>query len=196
MKVKRLYAIAVLLATAYPIGSVQCVQAESQVGASQTDKWTPNTDDVRTKRVSARRDLMMNSLKGIRGLAYGAIHADGSAQLEKTMVQKLKQLEIPLHPFSTLKQGAKPIDGLLEVKISKVPNANYVQLNLIQWVSLLRQPRTEVRAVTYHDATLSDDADLNRAVDQLTEQFVVDVLKANQHNLVTNPEKAPVHKRR
>lgn len=190
MKVKRLYAIAVLLATAVPIGSLQCVQAE------QTEKWSPNTDEVRTKRVSARRDLMMNSLKGIRGLAYGGIHADGSAQLEKTMVQKLKQLEIPLHPFSTLKQGAKPVDGLLEVKISKVPNANYVQLNLIQWVSLLRQPKTEVRAVTYHDATLSEDGDLNKAVDQLTEQFVIDVLKANQHSLVTNPEKAPVHKRR
>jgi len=88
------------------------------------------------------------------------------------------------------------VDGLLEIKINKVPTANYVQINLIQWVSLLRQPRTEVRAVTYHDSMLSDDANLNKAVYQLTEQFVIDVLKANQSGGPSPQAKEPLHRKR
>ena len=181
MKVKRLYAIAILLAAAVPLGPLARTQAEptAEVTSSASQK-TLTVEDVNAKRNTVRRDLMLNSLKDMRGLAYGAIHADNSTELEKTMLQELKQLDIPLHPFSRLKTGAKPVDGLLEVKVSKVPTANYVQLNLFQWVSLLRQPKTEVRAVTYHDGMLCDDAGIDDAVAKLTDQFVIDVLKANQ----------------
>src|SRR6516225_7409560 len=122
MKVKRLYAIAILLAAAVPVGSPWRTQAESRVATtSSASEKTLTVDDVNAKRNTVRRDLMLDSLKDMRGLAYGAIHAENSAELEKTMVQKLKQLDIPLHPFSRLKTGAKPVDGLLEVKVSKVP---------------------------------------------------------------------------
>jgi hypothetical protein len=197
MKVNRVYAVAILLAAAVPFYSFQRVLAEPTVAAaSPASGAAPTLQEILNKRGAARRELMLNSLRGIRGLGFGAIHTDNTAELEKIMVERLKQLDIPLHPFSALKPGVKPVDALLEIKVSKVPTANYVQVNLFQWVSLIRQPKTEVRAVTYHDSTLCTDADLNKSVEQLTEQFVVDVLKANQQTATVTPEKSPVHKKR
>ena len=197
MKVKRLYALAILLATALPLGSLQSGQAEPTLAAATPAKpATPGAEEIRTRRHAVRRDLMLASLKNIRGLAYGVIHARNAPDLETAMEQKLKQLDIPLFPFKTLKSGMKPVDGLLEIKVTKVPTANYVQINLFQWVSLIRQPKTEVRAVTYHDAMLCEDADLNKAVSQLTEQFVIDALKANQSGGASPQAKEPLHKRR
>jgi hypothetical protein len=197
MKVKRLYALAVLLAAALPLGSLPLAQAEPTVAAASPAKSaTPTTEEVRLRRHAVRRELMYPSLKGIRGLAYGTVEGNNAVELQTAMLQQLKHLDIPLFEFKTLKSGVKPVDGLLEIKIVKVPSANYVQLNLIQWVSLLRQPKAEVRAITYHDSMISEDENLKKSVTQLTEQFVVDVLKANQASGPSPQAKEPVHKKR
>jgi hypothetical protein len=176
--------------------SAQAVEPTAASSSTAANHKLTSADDVHVKRNQARHELMVTSLKGLRGIAFGVVHADNATELEATMAKRLKQLDIPIHPFSSLKTGIKPVDGLVEVKILKVPTANYVQLNLIQWVSLLRQPKAEVRAVTYHDALLSADADLNKTVDDLTNQFVIDVLKANQQApTAVAKEKLGVHRK-
>jgi hypothetical protein len=196
MKLKRLYAVAILLATAIPLGSFQRGLAEPTVAsASPTNVTAPSLEELLTQRRNVRRELMLDSLKGIRGLGYGVIHADDTVTLNAMMQQKLKQLDISLYPFSALKPGVKPVDALLEIKVSKTPGANYVQINLFQWVSLIRPPKTEVRAVTYHDSLLSDDTDLDKSIAQLTDQFVIDFLRANQKSTITPKTKAPLHKK-
>jgi hypothetical protein len=204
---RRLSGLTVLVAAALPFFSLQRVDAEGatpnsaavsppSANVSATNRSDNSSVDVGSKRKTARRELMLQSLRGIRGLAYGVVHAENPADLEKIMAKRLKQLDIPLHPFSTLKPGVKPVDALLEVKVMSVPTANYVQLGLFQWVSLLRPPKTEVRAITYHDSMLSAPEDLGKTVDELTNQFVIDVLKANEQNQLVAKEKVPAHKKR
>jgi hypothetical protein len=140
---------------------------------------------------------MVPSLKGLRGVAYGVVQSDNPAPLEAIMRDRLKQLDVPIHPFTALKPGIKPVDGLLEIKVVKVPTANYVRLAFIQWVSLLRQPKVETRAITYHDSRLVSDADVNTTVSELTDQFVIDALKANQQQSQTTvaKEKPRTHRK-
>ncbi len=185
-------AIATSIAIALSVSSYSGIYASESNAVNRVEnsisreKKTASMEDIRSKRNLVRRDLMFPSLRGIRGLAYGAIADDHSKELEAAMIKHLKQLDIPIYSFSSLKSGVKPIDGLLELKVVKVPTAERVQLNLYQWVSLLRQPKTEIRAITYNDASLCTSDKLETTTEELTNQFVVDVLKANQQRAVVS----------
>jgi len=139
----------------------------------------PTLKEIRTMRQSAREALMLPSLVGIRGLAYGIVGVKDADPLEKQMSSKLSDLGIPIVRLADLADGAKPIDAIVEIRVKRTDTDTILDLIVTEWVSLLRSPKTQVRAVTYRNQMIVPGTKCDAAISELSNQFVVDYLTAN-----------------
>ena len=141
--------------------------------------------EILAKRKEVREELMLPSLDGIRGLSFRVVGYKDYEPLEKLMGTKLQDLKLPTVRFVEMKEGQKPIDAIVQVTFFKAGNYNIAELNVIQWVSLLRDAKIKVRAITYKDRIVVPHGKPAMAVEHLTNQFVIDMLKANQKGTTT-----------
>lgn len=159
------------------------VKAEAQEteAAAGTDK-KPSIEEMRGHRRVLRDDLMIPSLKGIRGIAFGVPgHSPKDSQLEQAIEGRLKQLPIVVKKYQELENGiSKPIDGFLQVKcLGAGREFAVVELTLTQWCNLARDPNINVRTITYTDQAVSSHAMLKHTAMSMVDQFVIDFQKAN-----------------
>ncbi|MDZ4832953.1 MAG: hypothetical protein SGJ27_04055 [Candidatus Melainabacteria bacterium] len=139
-------------------------------------------EEMRAHRQTMRSDLMLPSLKGIRGLAYGiaGTYPEGS-ELNKAMENRLGQLSIKIKKYEELEPGiTKPIDGVLQMKCLRTgSNSALVEIFLVQWATLDRDPKTGVRAITYTDQAVCGRHNVKETAIHLLNQFIIDFQKAN-----------------
>lgn len=160
--------------------------ANEKEAAKNTVKETakePTVDEIKAKRQSVREDLMLPSLAGIRGMSYVVIAPSGVEEYEKIVAEKLHELKVPVTSMRTITSGVKPIDGILELKVLKAGDTEHValvQLNLIQWVDLLRDAKIKCKAVTYSENLTAKRGHISDAVSDVTNRFVISFLKANK----------------
>lgn len=146
-------------------------------------------EEVHAKRKQARAELMVPSLDGIRGIAYRVVGYKNSEPYEKQMSAKLEQLRVPLFKAVELKEGQGPVDAVVQISFYKTGNNTIGEMTVTQWTTLMRSPRSQVRAVTYSDKVFLPGHKPEHAIDQLTDQFVMDFLKANQKNTASKSTK-------
>ena len=160
----------------------ECKADEKSPGkASKAKRNGPSIEDMRAQRRMLRDDLMLPSLKGIRGFSYGIPGHCPDEELYKAFENGLKQLPVHLCPIQKLKDGeTKPIDGVIQLKVLQAgPSYNMVELTCVQWCKLLRDPKIEVRSITYHDQAITPSASVRDVAVKMVNQFVIDYLKAN-----------------
>lgn len=165
---------------------VSIVLAPSASAAESPKMPSMSVEEILEKRKAAREELMLPSLEGIRGVAYRVVGYKDYEPLEKAMGLKLANLNMPTVRFVEMKEGQKPVDAIVQVTFFKVGNLNIAELSVFQWVSLLRDPSKKVRAITYKDRHVVPHGKPLLAVESLTNQFVIDTLKANQKSTAGN----------
>lgn len=143
-------------------------------------------EEILEKRKVVREELMLPSLEGIRGVAYRVVGYKDYEPLEKAMGLKLANLNMPTVRFVEMKEGQKPVDAIVQVTFFKVASFNVAELSVYQWVSLLRDPSKKVRAITYKDRLVVPHGKPLLAIEALTNDFVIDTLKANQKGTAGN----------
>lgn len=137
-------------------------------------------EEIAARRKTIREELMMPSLAGIRNISYRVVGYKNFEPLDKLMGSKLAQLNVSATPLVQIKDEQKPFDALVQISFAKSGNNTIAELKVTQWVSLLRNSKLAVRAVTYSDKAYLPGNKAEQAVEQLTNEFVVDFLKANQ----------------
>lgn len=163
------------LLLAASLGAAACVMpamAESAPSAL-------SIEEIQAKRKEAREALMVPSLEGIRGIAYRVVGYKDFEPLETELGGILKETGVPLFVATKLKPGDEPVDAILQVTFSKTSSHTIADLKVTQWVSLLRDPKLKVRAVTYGDKVFIASHNPKDAINQLGKDFVHDFLKAN-----------------
>lgn len=166
-----------LLAGSCPVGAL----AETAASPKE-EKVQLNFEDMRSHRTTLRNDLMIPSLAGIRGIAYGIPGSHPVSDLEKVVEIALKQLPVPFVRYQDLKSGeTKPIDGFLQLKILGAGNRfSVVELTLYQWCNLTRDQSINVKTITYTDQVVTSNPMIKDTCEKVLNQFVLDFLKANQ----------------
>lgn len=139
----------------------------------------PSLEEIQSKRREIRERLMLPSLVGIKSLGYRVVGFKDYAPLEKAMANKLKQLSVHIEPVMEMKNDSS-CDALVQISFVKTGIHLTGDLKVTQWVSLDRNPKIHVKAVTYTEKSFAAGNNAEAAVNSLTEQFVVDFLKANQ----------------
>ena len=86
---------------------------------------------------------------------------------------------MPLFVATKLKPGDAPVDAILQITFYKTANHTIAELSVRQWVSLLRDPKSKVQAVTYSDKVFLTAHEPKEAVTKLGQDFTRDFLKAN-----------------
>ncbi|MBY0548262.1 MAG: hypothetical protein K2W95_13285 [Candidatus Obscuribacterales bacterium] len=165
---------------------VAMVLAPSACAADSPSTPLLSFEEILAKRKVVREELMLPSLEGIRGLAYRVVGYKDYEPLERAMGLKLANLNMPTVRFVEMKEGQKPVDAIVQVTFFKVANFNVAELSVYQWVSLLRDPSKKVRAITYKDRLVVPHGKPLLAVEALTNDFVIDTLKANQKSTAGN----------
>ncbi len=151
-------------------------------------------EEMRVHRTKMRDDLMLPSLRGIRGLAFGIAGAyPEGIELHKALENRLTQLSIPIKKLEDLEPGVtKPIDGVLQVKCLRTGKTSaLVEIFLTQWVTLDRDPKNGVRAITYTDQAVCGRNSIQETALHLINQFIIDFQRSNSVSNQTNsaPEK-------
>ncbi len=154
---------------------------------TKTEK-SPTMAEMEGHRHKMRDDLMLPSLKGIRGLSFGIPGHYMDATAEQTLENKLKQLPIPVSKIKELKHGeTKPVDAILQVKVLETgANSRLVEISVTQWCKLMRNGQ-EVKTITYTDQAVTHKNSVNDTIGKMVNQFVLDYMKAN-HNSTTVTE--------
>lgn len=166
------------LAQAEPVEEKEAAPAaDSEAGA----KSSPGFEEMREHRQRLRQDLMMPSLKGLRGISYGIPGHNPFPELDKVVATRLKQLPIKVHNIKDCQSGdTKPVDGVLQLKVLAAGNnLTLVELTLTQWSQLSRDPDIHTRAITYADQAITHNATVNDVAGKMVNQFVLDYLKVN-----------------
>lgn len=158
--------------------------------AADSPGAVPSREEIAGKRAEVREKLMVPSLAGIRGLAYGLVGFENADQLEKTMGEKLSKLAIKTTPFGQLKEGTEPVDALVHVHLMKLGKFAVAELSVSQWSTLARNPKSKVRAITYRNRVFVPAASGDQAVAELTDQLVSDFEKANKNATAAAPQKS------
>lgn len=182
-----LIAITIASLTTMPVTMATAATAEDT-------KQSLTFEEILERRKSVRQELMLPSLEGIRGIAYRVVGYKDFEPLEKAMGKKLADLNMPIVRFVEMKEGQKPVDAIVQITFFKMAEYNMAELTVTQWVSLLRDPKKKVRAVTYKDRYVLPHGKPLDAVNNLTGQFVIDTLQANQKKSTaddTKKETAP-----
>jgi hypothetical protein len=136
-------------------------------------------EEIQAKRKEARETLMVPSLEGIRGIAYRVVGYKNFEPLESELGGILKQTGVPLFVATGLKPGDGPVDAILQITFYKTASHTIAELSVRQWVSLLRDPKSKVQAVTYSDKVFLAAHEPKEAVTKLGQDFTRDFLKAN-----------------
>lgn len=139
-----------------------------------------SADEIDAKRKAIREEMMLPSLSGIRSISYRVVGYKSFEPLENLMGNKLGELSIKKSPLVKIKDGTQPFDAIVQISFSKAANNTIAELKVTQWVSLLRNPNIKVRAVTYSNKLYLPNDKPEQAVEQLTNDFVIDFLKSNQ----------------
>lgn len=150
----------------------------------------PSLEEIQAKRQEIREKLMLPSLVGLKSLAYRVVGFQDYQPLEKEMASKLKQLSMKIEPVMGMKND-RNMDALVQITFVKTGMHTIGELKVTQWVTLDRDPRIHVKAVTYSEKTYLLGKRPETAVAELTQQFVVDCLKANQKDFVIPHLEAP-----
>lgn len=157
--------------------------------AEELRSSAPPADEIRAKRAEAREKLMLPSLDGIRGLAYGAVGFEHPDKAEKQLAEKLGKLGVPTFPVENLKEGVGPVDAMVHEHFIKLGNYAVAELTVSQWVTLDRSPKVKVRAVTYRNRVFVPINNSEQAVGELTDQFLNDFQKVNKKQIGSGPKK-------
>ncbi len=136
-------------------------------------------DEVTAKRRAIRQDLMLPSLTGIRSIAYRVVGFHDFGPLEKIMGAKLAQLNISCEPMVKMASSKKGADAIVQISFNKFGSHTVGELKVMQWATLERNPKIAIRAVTYSEKSFTKGKP-DTVVEELSNQFVVDYLKANQ----------------
>ena len=182
------YLCAPVFAQAEPVEEKEAPAAESEAGA----KNSPGFEEMREHRQRLRQDLMMPSLKGLRGISYGIPGHNPFPELDKVVATRLKQLPIKVHNIKDCHSGdTKPVDGVLQLKVLAAGNnLTLVELTLTQWSQLSRDPNIHTRAITYADQAITHNATVNDVAGKMVNQFVLDYLKVNSTDDEKKSEKS------
>lgn len=150
-----------------------------------TDPKSPNMsmEEIQSKRREIREQLMLPSLSGIKSIGYRVVGFKDFAALEKAMGSKLKQLPIRTVPIMQMKVN-EVCDAIAQITFVKTGMHTIAELKVTQWVSLDRDPKIHVKAVTYSEKAYLGKGHPEAAVNELTDQFVIDYLKANHKSFV------------
>ncbi len=154
---------------------------ESEAAAG-SEKSKPSIEEMRGHRRLMRDELMIPSLKGIRGIAFGVPgHSPKDLQLEEAIEGRLKQLPILVKKYQDLENGVtKPIDAFLQIKcLGAGTRFAVVELTLTQWCSLNRDPNITARTITYTDQAVSSQSMMKNTALTMVDQFIIDYQKAN-----------------
>lgn len=157
-----------------------CAQAALSASESKGAGSALSLEEISAKRRTLREELMLPSLAGLQGIVYRVVGFKNYEPLEKHLAGKLAQLKIPAVPYLKAEAEKKPCDAILQISFFKTGSNTTGELKLIQWVSLLRNPKISVRAVTYDNKAFQRDARPETLIDELAGEFVLDYLKANQ----------------
>ncbi len=173
--------------------SVPCLSADETKAEkeSKDDKAAfPSAEEIHVKRSSIRESLATPSLDGIRGFAYRTVGFANAERADQKLGTKFEQLGIPLFASGELKEGSEPVDAL--VQVSYVPLGKYAvtELTVTQWVSLLRSPKTKVRAITYRNRVFAHANVGDNSITELANLFVIDFLKANKKSSPVSSKKS------
>lgn len=126
-----------------------------------------------------REQTNIQVLKNLRNVA---LSFSGPARFRKRVEDKLK-----VCPFQDTENLSSRSDALLNVCVLEdIGGWTHVDLRLSQNCTLLEKPDTATTAVTYLLEDASTDAEANETVDRVLDAFVIDYLKANQTNKVSN----------
>ncbi|MBC7997864.1 MAG: hypothetical protein IAF58_07970 [Leptolyngbya sp.] len=175
MSLNKKFASLLLVSTISTICSVPAAFADHhEVGNAPL-----SIDEIKAKRKETREELMVPSLDGIRGIAYRVVGYKDFEPLESILGGKLKEAGVPLFLATKLKGGEEPVDAILQISFFKTTSHTIADLTVTQWVSLLRDPKAKVRAVTYSDKVFIASHNPKEAVEQLSQDFVNDFLRAN-----------------
>ncbi len=168
--------------------STTTVSTNTSTTTTTTDK-SPTMAEMEGHRHKLRDDLMLPSLKGIRGISFGIPGHYLDTTAEQTISNKLKQLPIPVGKIKELKHGeTKPVDAILQVKVLETgKDSRLVELTVTQWCKLIRNGQ-EVKTVTYSDQTVTHRTAVNDTIGKMVNQFVVDYMKANHETNTTVTE--------
>jgi hypothetical protein len=161
------------------MASIGAAVGASPVQAENAPTVPLSLEEIQAKRKEARESLMLPSLEGIRGIAYRVVGYKDYAPLESELGGILKEAGVPLFVATKLKPGDNPVDAMLQITFYKTANHTIAELSLRQWVSLLRDPKSKVQAVTYTDKVFLSAREPKEAVSKLGQDFVHDFLKAN-----------------
>lgn len=142
-------------------------------------KLPMSMEEIASKRRSIREELMLPSLRGIKSISYRVVGYKDFQPLENLMASKLTELKLRQEALSQVKDKEKAFDAIVQISFLKSGNDSIAELKVIQWVSLLRDPSIKVRAVTYNNKTFFQGKP-EQAVEQLSNEFLIDYLKANQ----------------
>lgn len=156
--------------------------AENADSAKNEKAPALNLEEMRSHRTMLRSDLMIPSLSGIRGIAYGVPGSHPIDELEKVVETAFKQLPIPFVRYQDLKSGeTKPVDAFLQLKVLGAGKRfSVVELTLYQWCTLTRDPSINVKTITYTDQVVTSNPMIKDTCEKILNQFVLDYLKANQ----------------
>ncbi len=146
-------------------------------------------EEIQSKRREARESLMVPSLEGIRGIAYRVVGYKDYAPLESELGGILKETGVPLFVATKLKPGDNPVDAMVHITFYKTANHTIAELSVRQWVSLMRDPKSRVQAVTYSDKVFLTAREPKEAVTKLGQDFVRDFQKANTSKPSTKSSK-------
>ncbi|MCC6980092.1 MAG: hypothetical protein IT343_17370 [Candidatus Melainabacteria bacterium] len=147
-------------------------------------------EEIKAKRKEARENVMVPSLGGIRGIAYRVVGYKDFEPLENELGKILKETGVPLHVATKLKPGDNPVDAILQITFYKTASHTVADLSVTQWVSLMRDPKTQIKAVTYSDKVWLSSHNPKEAIAQLGNDFVHDFLKANARSTARSSRKA------
>ncbi len=167
------------LASLLLVASIGATLGAAPVQAENAPTVPLSLEEIQAKRKEARENLMLPSLEGIRGIAYRVVGYKDYAPLESELGGILKEAGVPLFVATNLKPGDSPVDAILHITFYKTANHTIAELSLRQWVSLLRDPKSKVQAVTYSDKVFLAAREPKEAVTKLGQDFVRDFKKAN-----------------
>ncbi len=178
------------LASLLLMASIGAAVGASPVMAENASTVPISLEEIKAKRKEARESLMVPSLEGIRGMAYRVVGYKNFEPLETELGGILKETGVPLFVATNLKQGDSPVDAILQITFYKTANHTIAELSLRQWVSLLRDPKSKIQAVTYSDKVFMASGEPKEAVTKLGQDFVHDFLKANSTTTAKNSKKS------
>ena len=144
-------------------------------------------EEIAAQRRALREQTMLPSLHGIRSISYRVVGLKNFETLEKIMASKLEQLNIKTTPLLKSKNDKKPLDAMVQISFTKVDQHMIAELKVTQWTTLIRDPKLSVKAVTYSDKLYLEREKPEEAVEKLSNQLVIDFLKANQRDFDLKP---------